>query len=55
MSATSAVTLSNENGPSRSRPYREPRPATSGTQRPAYAPQRPGPKDAVRQSASERS
>ena len=35
MSARSAVTLSNENGPSRSRPCQESRPAASGAQRPA--------------------
>jgi hypothetical protein len=42
VSARSAVTLSNENGPSRSRPYQEPRPAAGGAQRPACAPRRPG-------------
>jgi hypothetical protein len=47
MSTTLAVTLSNENGPSRSRPCQEPRPGSSGAQRPACAPQRPHPPDAA--------
>jgi hypothetical protein len=41
MTATSVVTLSNENGPSRSRPYQESRPRSSGAQWPACAPRRP--------------
>jgi hypothetical protein len=47
MSTTSAVTLSNENGPSRSRSYREPHPGSSGVQRPACALQRPRPPSAA--------
>jgi hypothetical protein len=38
MRLNSPVTLSNENGLSRSRPYREPCPAVSAHQRPAYVP-----------------
>jgi hypothetical protein len=47
VSARLAVTLSNENSPSRSRACQEPRPATSGTQRPVCAPRRPDPPNAV--------
>jgi hypothetical protein len=42
MKAMAAVTLSNENGPSRSCLCHEPWPAASGAQRPACAPPRPG-------------
>jgi hypothetical protein len=42
MSATSAVTLSNENGPSRFWPCQESCPADCGRERPANAPRRPG-------------
>ena len=35
MKGRAAVTLSNENGPSRSRPCQESRPAASGRQRPS--------------------
>jgi hypothetical protein len=49
MKSMAGVTFSNENGPSRSRPYREQRPAASGRQRPACAPRRPDPPNAVRQ------
>jgi hypothetical protein len=49
MSSTSAVTLSNENRPSRSRSYREPRPAASDAQRPACAPRRLHLQDAAHQ------
>ena len=52
VSARSVVTLSNENRPSRSRPCQESCLAASGAQRPADAPRRPGPPNAVRQSAS---
>jgi hypothetical protein len=38
MKARAAVTLSNENGLSRSRPCQESRPAASGRQRPPCAP-----------------
>jgi hypothetical protein len=38
MRVNSPVTLSNENGLSRSRPYREPCPAVSARQQPAYVP-----------------
>jgi hypothetical protein len=38
MRVNSPVTLSNENGLSRSRPYREPYPAVSARQRPTYVP-----------------
>jgi hypothetical protein len=38
MMVNSSVTLSNENGLSRSRPYGEPCPAVSARQRPAYVP-----------------
>jgi len=38
MRVNSPVTLSNENGLSRSRPYREPCPAVSARQRPADVP-----------------
>jgi hypothetical protein len=41
MNLRPTVTLSNENGPSRSRPPLESRQATSGGQRPAHAPRRP--------------
>jgi hypothetical protein len=41
MKARATVTLSNENGLSRSRPCQEPRPTTSDAQRPTYAPWRP--------------
>jgi hypothetical protein len=54
MQARAAVTLSNENGPSRSRPYQELRPAASGRQRPACASRRPGQPNAVHQSSTGR-
>jgi hypothetical protein len=41
MKARAAVTLSNENGLSRSRPCQESRPAASGRRRPPSAPRRP--------------
>ena len=47
MKEMAAVTLSNENGPSRSRPSLESRPPASGVQRPACAPQRPRPPGAA--------
>jgi hypothetical protein len=53
MSPTSAVTLSNENGPSRSRPYQEPRAATNGAERHTYAPRRPRPPNATHQLEAE--
>jgi hypothetical protein len=40
MRVNSPVTLSNQNGPSRSRPYQESCPAASARERPAYAPRR---------------
>ncbi len=54
MSGTSAVTLSNENGPSRSQPCQKPRPATSDVQRPAYAPGWPYSPNATHQLGAER-
>jgi hypothetical protein len=48
MKDMAAVTLSNENGPSRSRPSKESHPALSGAQRAAYAPGQPDPPNAVR-------
>jgi hypothetical protein len=47
MEARAAVTLSNENGPSYSRPYREPPPAANGRQRPASTPRQPDPPNAT--------
>jgi hypothetical protein len=44
---SSAVTLSRENGPSRSRPCLEPCPASSDAQPPAWAPRRPHPSNAL--------
>jgi hypothetical protein len=41
MNDMAAVTLSNENGPSRFRPYREPGQAASAAQQAAHAPQWP--------------
>jgi hypothetical protein len=49
MEGRAAVTLSNENGPSRSRPCQESRPAAIGRRRPACAPRRPGPPNAIPQ------
>jgi hypothetical protein len=49
MSARAAVTLSNENGPSRSWPYQESRLATSDAERPTCAPRRPRPPNAAHQ------
>jgi len=49
MTARAAVTLSNENGLSRSRPCQASRPAASGRQRPPYAPRRPDLPNAVPQ------
>jgi hypothetical protein len=48
MKEMAAVTLSNENGPSRSRPYPESGPGVSRRQRPAWAPRRPGSPHALR-------
>jgi hypothetical protein len=48
MKGRAAVTLSNENGRSRSRPYQESRLGVSRRQRPAYAPRRPGSPNGVR-------
>jgi hypothetical protein len=47
MKGSAAVTLSNENGLSRSRPCQESRPAASGRQRPPCTPRRPGLANAV--------
>jgi hypothetical protein len=41
MKGRAAVTLSNENGPSRSRPCPEPGPAASAAKQAAHAPPRP--------------
>jgi len=49
VSASPAVTLSNENRPSRSRPCQETCLPASSTQRPANAPRRPGPPNPVPQ------
>jgi hypothetical protein len=49
MKARAAVTLSNENGLSRSRPCQASRPAASGRQRPPCAPRRPDLPNAVPQ------
>ena len=48
MKGRAAVTLSNENGPSRSRPYRESDPGVSRRQRSACVPRRPSSPNAVR-------
>jgi hypothetical protein len=50
MKARAAVTLSNENGLSRSSPYLEPRPAANGRQRPLCALRRPRQPSTVRHS-----
>jgi hypothetical protein len=48
------VTLSNENGPSRSRPYQQSRLDTSGALRVTYALRRPRPTNAAHQLAAGR-
>jgi hypothetical protein len=54
MKGRAAVTLSNENGLSRSRPYQQSRSAVSGAQRPACAPRRSHPAIAAHQFGAER-
>jgi hypothetical protein len=49
MTPRSPVTLSNENGLSRSQPYPVSRPAINGPQRPTHTPRRPHPPNAARQ------
>jgi len=48
MKGRAAVTLSNENGLSLSRPYEEPRSAANVRQGPACAPRQPGESNVVR-------